>query len=237
MSKVRFTDGQRAVIQPLLPPRARTGRPRAPDRGTLEGSRYVLRSGCRWQDLPRQDGAPPIVWRRVRTWQEGGTWLRPWRTVSAASMRGAASTGPTPSSMARSPRRSAAGLTREGKGTTWLPVVDGQGLPLGLHLNSAQKAEVTLAAQALDAVRVPRQRGRPKQRPARLVADRAYDSAAFRQLLAAPRRGDRSAVGRSSPGARSTRGAGRSSAPSPGAGIIGASPFAGSGCSRSTGAS
>ncbi len=58
MSKVRFTDGQWAVIQPLLPLRARTGLLRADGRRTLEGILFVLRSGCRWQDLPRRYGAP-----------------------------------------------------------------------------------------------------------------------------------------------------------------------------------
>ena len=57
MNKVRFTDGQWAVIQPLLPPRVRTGRPRADDRKTLEGILFVLRSGCRWQDVLRRYGA------------------------------------------------------------------------------------------------------------------------------------------------------------------------------------
>lgn len=63
MSKVRFTDAQWAIIQPLLPPPARTGRPRADDCKTLEGILFVLRSGCRWQDLPRRYGAPTTVWR------------------------------------------------------------------------------------------------------------------------------------------------------------------------------
>ena len=63
--------------------------------------------------------------------------------------------------------------------------VDGGSLPLGLQLGSAQRADVTLAAPALDTVRVPRPCGRPRQRPARMVADRGYDSAAFRPLLRA----------------------------------------------------
>lgn len=62
-------------------------------------------------------------------------------------------------------------------------VVDGHGLPLGFHLASVQQAEVRLAEQTLASIRVPRLRGRPKQRPAKLVADRGYDSAAFRQNL------------------------------------------------------
>ncbi len=44
-------------------------------------------------------------------------------------------------------------------------VADGNGIPMGLHLDSANLAEVTLAKQTLDAVRVPRLQGRPKQRP------------------------------------------------------------------------
>ena len=66
MSTVRFTDGQWAVIQPLLPPAATTGRPRADDRKTREGILHVLRSGCRWQVLPRRYGAPTTVWRRLK---------------------------------------------------------------------------------------------------------------------------------------------------------------------------
>jgi len=45
------------------------------------------------------------------------------------------------------------------------------------------RAEVTLAEQTLDTIRVWRQRGRPRRRPAHLVADRGYDSGAFRRAL------------------------------------------------------
>lgn len=62
-------------------------------------------------------------------------------------------------------------------------VVDGEGLPLGRHLDSAQRAEVQLAEVTLSQVRVPRQRGRPRTRPGVLVADRAYDSRALRVAL------------------------------------------------------
>ena len=62
-------------------------------------------------------------------------------------------------------------------------VVDGNGLPLGFHLESANRAEVKLAEQTLDTIRVVRPRGRPKRRPQKLVADRGYDSSAFRAAL------------------------------------------------------
>lgn len=60
------------------------------------------------------------------------------------------------------------GLTKKGKGTKWMLVVDGNGLPLGFHLDSASRAEVRLAQQTLEMIRVARPRGRPKQwRPKR----------------------------------------------------------------------
>jgi hypothetical protein len=74
-------------------------------------------------------------------------------------------------------------LTRKGKGTKWMPVVDGNGLPLGFHLDGANRAEVQLAEQTLDTIRVARPRGRPKQQPEQLVADRGYDSSRFRRVL------------------------------------------------------
>ncbi len=51
------------------------------------------------------------------------------------------------------------------------------GVPLGVCVDAASMAEVTLAERTLATVRVPRGGpGRPKQKPIRLIADRAYDS-------------------------------------------------------------
>jgi len=41
---------------PSATPR-RMGRPRADDRKVLNGILYVLRTGCRWKDMPREYGA------------------------------------------------------------------------------------------------------------------------------------------------------------------------------------
>lgn len=65
-------------------------------------------------------------------------------------------------------------------------VTDGKGTPLGLHLDSASPAEVTLLEATLADVHVPRGGpGRPRTKPTRLIADRAYDSDALRERLAA----------------------------------------------------
>jgi transposase len=77
------------------------------------------------------------------------------------------------------------GKTKRGKGTKWMVVVDGRGVPLASQLASATPAEVTLAESTLERIRVRRrQAGRPRNRPARVIADRAYDSKPLRQRLA-----------------------------------------------------
>ena len=62
-------------------------------------------------------------------------------------------------------------------------LVDGQGLPLGVRLESASPGEATLAEATLQEVRVPRRKGRPRQKPKRVIADRAYDSDPLRERL------------------------------------------------------
>jgi transposase len=47
-------DDQWELIAPLLPSRKKRGRPRADDRRTLNGILWVLRSGARWKDLPKE---------------------------------------------------------------------------------------------------------------------------------------------------------------------------------------
>lgn len=81
-------------------------------------------------------------------------------------------------------RGSDVGKTKRGKGSKWMVVVDGQGIPLGIHVTSATPAEVNLVETTLKTIRVPRVgRGRPRQNPERLVGDRGYDSEGLRTRL------------------------------------------------------
>ena len=64
-------------------------------------------------------------------------------------------------------------------------VGDGQGVPLGNLLDAASPAEVTLLEPTIETIAVPRLGpGRPRQRPERLIYDKAWDSDAWRQRLA-----------------------------------------------------
>src|SRR5712664_2380367 len=86
----------------------------------------------------------------------------------------------------REKRGCGVGKTKRGKGTKWMVVVDGRGLPLGEYLHSASPAEVRLAETALATIRVGRchRAGRPRQKPLRVIADKAYDSDPLRERLA-----------------------------------------------------
>lgn len=71
-----LTDAQWAVLEPLFPPLPRRadgkGRPWRPTREVLNGVLHVLRTGCRWCDLP--DRYPPYqtCHRRFQQWVRAG---------------------------------------------------------------------------------------------------------------------------------------------------------------------
>ena len=62
--------------------------------------------------------------------------------------------------------------------------MDGQGVPIGNHLDSASPSEVTLLETTLETIAAPRKgRGRPRKHPERIIADKGYDSDPLRKRL------------------------------------------------------
>src|SRR5258708_28401325 len=81
-----LSDAQWEVVRRVLPPSPlpyMRGRPRSDDRRTLDGILYVLRNGCRWQDVPAAYGTSVTCWRRFVKWEADGTWERIWRALLA----------------------------------------------------------------------------------------------------------------------------------------------------------
>ena len=78
-----LTEKQWAVLKPLLPKqdKQKGGRPRANDRQTLNGILWVLRTGAQWSEMPRRFGSSTTAWRRLKTWEEDGTWERIWKKL------------------------------------------------------------------------------------------------------------------------------------------------------------
>lgn len=70
-----LTDDEWEMIFGLLPPQPETGRHRADDRSTINGILYVLKTGCRWEDLPPERyGSGKTCWRRFHRWQAERVW-------------------------------------------------------------------------------------------------------------------------------------------------------------------
>lgn len=68
-------DQEWELIRKLLPPPAPTGKPRADDRKTINGILYVLKTGCRWEDVPPERyGSGKTCWKRFDRWQKAGVW-------------------------------------------------------------------------------------------------------------------------------------------------------------------
>ena len=86
MANVLVSDDLWQAIWPLLPPelpKPKGGRPRVPDRATLAGIIYVLKTGIPWGMLPKEMGYGSGVtcWRRLRDWQRAGVWRKLHRAL------------------------------------------------------------------------------------------------------------------------------------------------------------
>ncbi|MFC4637694.1 IS5 family transposase [Deinococcus hohokamensis] len=185
------------LICPLFPPqspRPKGGRPLLDDRSTLAGIVYVLTTGIQWRFLPTQlgFGSPSTCRRRLHTWQAEGIWQKihtallnhlashdklDWSrcsvdSASIAAPLGGTETGPNP--------------TDRGKlGTKRHLLVDGNGVPLAVLLSAANVHDSRMLEAVVDAVSPVKngRPGRPRFRPDKLHADKAYDMRRCRYAL------------------------------------------------------
>lgn len=68
------TDPEWAVLEPLLPPVRRLGRPRLWDRREIVNAiLYVLATGCQWRALPRDFPPRSTVQGYFYRWRDDGT--------------------------------------------------------------------------------------------------------------------------------------------------------------------
>ena len=92
-----LSDGEYAVLAPLLPEPRPTGRPRRhPLRMILNGIAYVLRTGCQWRLLPQEFPPWQTVYHYFRQWRLDGTWER-IHTALREQVRRAVGRNPQPS--------------------------------------------------------------------------------------------------------------------------------------------
>ena len=76
---MKLTEKQWQVVAPLFAEDDRTGkagRPPVPARDVLNGVLWILKTGARWKDLPRDYPPYQTCHRRFQTWVEEGTIVR-----------------------------------------------------------------------------------------------------------------------------------------------------------------
>jgi transposase len=179
---------------PPEPPRVgpRGGRPRVAHRVAMRVIWFVLATGTRWEDVPRELGCSGrTAHRRLRAWEELGIWdrlhadlLRLLREadkldpdlvvvggVTVRAFGGGAGTGPSP-------------VDRGKSGTKHTLLVDRRGVPLAIRTAGANASDHTqITPIVMDFPRVGGKPGRPKELPDELYADRGYDSDSTRWIL------------------------------------------------------
>ena len=63
------------ALSPHLP-RGRPGKPRVDDRTVISGILHVLKTGCRWRDVPPVYGPPTTIYNRYNRWSQRRVWQR-----------------------------------------------------------------------------------------------------------------------------------------------------------------
>ncbi|WP_431883090.1 IS5 family transposase [Micromonospora gifhornensis] len=206
-----LTDAQWAVLEPLLPKGRKSGRPpKWTKRQLIDGIRWRIRAGAPWRDVPECYGSWSAAYALFRRWQRDGTWVRILTALQAAADAAGRITWDVSvdSSTARAHQHAAgarkrgicrpnrlAGVRQEpadhalgrsrGGLTTKLHLGCEQGQkPLSIVLTAGQRGDSPQFIPVLEGIRVPRlDAGRPRTRPDRILADKAYTSRANRRYL------------------------------------------------------
>ncbi|WP_406739481.1 IS5 family transposase [Streptomyces sp. NBC_00853] len=199
-------------IEPLMPADPVRGRRWADHRRTLEAIAWKYRTNSPWRDLPDELRSFQTAHKRLVRWAVDGTWERILASVLAAAdaaddidwtvsvdstvvrahqhAAGALSKG---AAGRREPADHALGRSRGGLSTKVHLAADGRARPLAFTVTAGQAGDAPAFETVMDRIRVPRTGpGRPRTRPAVVLADRAYSSRAIRAHLR--RRGIRAVI-------------------------------------------
>lgn len=158
-----------------------SGRPQRDLRQILEGIFHILRGGYPWRDLPRRFGPWQTVYGRFRRWSKDGVWGRilnelakgakgRLRFIDGSYIRVHQDGAPS----LHSADREGVGTSRGGRNSKLHALVDLHGRPLKLLITPGNVNDITVAPEVIAGIC-----------DAIIVADKGYDSAAFRTLLCA----------------------------------------------------
>jgi transposase len=205
------------MVEPLLPKGKKPGGPtKWTKRQLINGIRWRIRTGAPWRDVPARYGTWQRVYGLFRSWQLTGVWaqilsglqaqaeakdLITWdvsvdSTITRAHQHAAGARrdpGAQKEPPGDEPADHALGRSRGGL-TTKVHLACEQGRrPLSLVITAGQRGDSPQFTTVLDRIRVNAPGpGRPRCRPDRVLADKAYSSRANRAYLR--RRGIRAVI-------------------------------------------
>jgi putative transposase len=180
VKRYELSEAQWRRIADLLPGKATDpGRTGTDNRLFVNAVLWVLRSGARWSDLPERYGKWKTVHKRFARWAKAGVWERVFASltgdpdnqylmlyttlVRAHQLAATGKGGPKPGSGAF-PRR----IDHQDPCPRRHPRP-----PLALHPRVARRIDITTAPQLLEDITA-----------SGIIADKAYDSDALRELIA-----------------------------------------------------
>lgn len=167
---------------PDAPVSAKGGRPATDKRQALRGIFWILDNGAKWKDLPRKFGSKSAVHRWFSTWVKAGVFEALMRDAGRlVEERGGYRLYECFIDATFSKARGGGdgvGVTKAGKGVKIMVLVDARGLPVAVDTSSATPHESKLVQGLFDFMLT-------SVTPDRVVGDKAYDSDALDDMLAA----------------------------------------------------
>lgn len=212
MARGDLTDEQWVRLETVLPPLSVMGRKPRDRRQAFDGIWWRARTGSPWRDVRDRYGPWETVYSVFRRWQIDGTWLRILRELQVkADAAGHIEWGVSVDSTICRAHQHAAGAQKRGPRAGGTPRPQGLaaepddhvigrsrgGLTMRIHLavgssfhvlatavTAGQRGDAPLFTKVMDRIRVARTGGgRPRTRPVRVLADRAYSSREIREYL------------------------------------------------------
>jgi len=176
----------RWLAKQLPKPNRRYGRPAITNDELLNGILYVLKTGCRWQDIPKSvcRHAPASCWRRLRFWQKRRDIIFTWQAILKLLDRSDnldLRLGNIDGSLVQSPGFKD-GTGYSGKhhrtGTNLVMITEKDGLPLTNMIAKGNRHDMALAQKVVSKIRIG-----AKRKVKQLNGDKGFDSRAFRRSL------------------------------------------------------
>ena len=155
---------------------------------------YILRTGCQWKALPRSLGAPSTVHDRFQEWREAGLFEEMWKAGLMEyddkkgiewewqSMDGAMTKAPLGG------EGTGANPTDRGKkGTKRSLLTEGNGIPLSVAVDGANRHDKKLVKATLDAIVIERPSSDPGSEEDKakqnMCMDKGYDYPDIKELV------------------------------------------------------